>query len=463
MSRIRSQRPSRRELLRALAAVPALAIVSDTGCTRYRPDDGRLHLTYWEKWERFEGQAMKRVVRAFNESQPDIVVHYVSVGLADRKAMTATAGGDPPDAAGMWDGNLAAFADHGIFTPLDPFLERDGIPDDHWLPVYRGICTHRGRMWAIPTAPWTTALHWNKALFREAGLDPDQPPRTLAEFDVFSEELTRYDRNGNIIQMGSLPQEPGWFHWAWGYWFGGSLVDDEGNITANHPRNIEAYEWIQSYSRKFGVERIQRFASGFGQFATPQNPFFSGKIAMVFQGVWMHNWITQFAPGMQWGAAPWPKTPDGPQEFSTAGSDILAIPTGLPEERREAAWQFIKFVCSQKGMEMLNSGQRKNSPLTEVSDEFIRNHEHPYIDLFIRMARSDTVVGTPQLGVWSQYQTEIAAGVEYMRLLSENPATGKTYTATEILNQLQERISRAHQRHIHSMALRDKAADGGDA
>ena len=37
--------------------------------------------------------------------------------------------------------------------------------------------------------------------------------------------------------------------------------------------NIRAMEWMQSYARDLGVEQVKRFAEGFGNYFTPENPF----------------------------------------------------------------------------------------------------------------------------------------------------------------------------------------------
>ncbi|NIR02910.1 MAG: extracellular solute-binding protein, partial [Gemmatimonadales bacterium] len=60
----------------------------------------------------------------------------------------------------------------------------------------------RGRMYALPTTPASLALHWNKRLFREAGLDPERPPRTLEELDRYADLLTTRDEEGGLVQMG---------------------------------------------------------------------------------------------------------------------------------------------------------------------------------------------------------------------------------------------------------------------
>ena len=49
-----------------------------------------------------------------------------------------------------------------------------------------------------------------------------------------------------------MPAEPGWWNWGWGYFFGGKVWDGKDGITANSPENIRAFEWIQSWSKKYG-------------------------------------------------------------------------------------------------------------------------------------------------------------------------------------------------------------------
>ena len=49
--------------------------------------------------------------------------------------------------------------------------------------------------------------------------------------------------------MGFMPHDPiqSWFAWAYGPWFGGRLVDEANNVTANDPGNVAAFDWIGQY------------------------------------------------------------------------------------------------------------------------------------------------------------------------------------------------------------------------
>src|ERR1051326_4218021 len=95
--------------MRLLAAflfsfLPALA-----PCQAVPP--GRIPVIYWEKWTGFEMDGMQAVVDDFNTSQDRDFVQYISTSGVDQKTLIATAGGNPPDVAGLWDGDMVDFAD----------------------------------------------------------------------------------------------------------------------------------------------------------------------------------------------------------------------------------------------------------------------------------------------------------------------------------------------------------------
>lgn len=92
--------------------------------------------------------------------------------------MIAIAGGNPPDLAGHYSFAVAAYADHGALTDLGPLLARAGFDRSRYIDHYMQLGEYRGKTWALPLVPASTALVFNKRLFKEVGLDPDRPPRS---------------------------------------------------------------------------------------------------------------------------------------------------------------------------------------------------------------------------------------------------------------------------------------------
>jgi ABC-type glycerol-3-phosphate transport system substrate-binding protein len=239
--------------------------------------------------------------------------------------------------------------------------------------------------------------------------------------DDAAEKLFLRDAAGRVAQAGFMPAEPGWWNFGWGFLFGGRLWDGASRITANCPENVRAFEWVQSYSRKYGATDLQTFRQGFGNFSSPQNAFLSRQVAMELQGVWMYNFIDMYAPDLDWKAAPFPHPADRPDLAggTFVDEDVLVIPRGA--KHPEEAFRFIRFVQSQKGMEMLCMGQRKHSPLAKVSESFWKRHPNPYVKLFADLPQGKNAFAPPKIGIWPEYQAEMNNAFDQIALLKKTP------------------------------------------
>jgi multiple sugar transport system substrate-binding protein len=419
------------QVFRFLHSLPLLLLILTLGgCGRDRsPAEGRLVIDYWEKWTGFEGDAMRAVVDDFNRSQDEIFVRLLPVSQIERKVMLATAAGRPPDVAGLRSGVIPVFAENNALQPLDARIEAAGINRDDYIPIYWDLMQHRGFVWALPTTPAVVALHYNKRLFREAGLDPENPPRTIAELEAANERLLKLGPDGRIAQIGHVPTEPGWWAAMWPYWFHGDMVDEDGAVALDNPGALAAFEWLRSYPERFGAGRLLAMRDGFGNFASPQNAFFTGRVAMVLQGPWMYNFIQNFAPpDFEWGVAPFPSLHgDREAPVTFAEADVLVIPVGATNP--EAAFRFIQFVNERENMEKLCLLQRKFSPLRETSPGFFVNHPNPYIETFVELAFSPNARVAPPVTYWTEYTEHMGQAID--RVLTRNAAPAATLREVE--------------------------------
>jgi ABC-type glycerol-3-phosphate transport system substrate-binding protein len=385
----------------------------------------RLRITYWEKWSGFEGQAIQDAVDAFNrkpERDEDLIfIQMIIQGDISEKTKIAIAGGDPPDLAGLYSVDVPVFAAHNALLPLDEMMADAGIGEQTFVKVYWDLCRYKDRTWAIPSTPSTWALHWNKKLFRDAGLDPEQPPRTLSELDAFARKLTKVDDDGRLTQVGYLPTEPGWWKYPWALWFGGTLWNGRDRLTFDSPESVRAMRWIRSYSdgtvyqgigpEPIGYAELDRFKKTFGDFSTSDNAFFTGKVAMEIQGVWMAKFIDTYAPdGFEWGCAAFPAAakegePGVPilKDVTVAEADVIGIPRG--SKHPDLAFTFIEFMSRPEGMEILCLGQGKHSPLRKVSGRWYKEHPHPHIQVFEDLGESPNCFRIPPIGIWRECAT----------------------------------------------------------
>ena len=400
---------------------------------------GRVRVTYWEKWRGVEMDAMKALVDDFNHSQSRIEVEYIPTSSVNKKTLVATAGGDPPDLAGVTAQDVFDFAEKGALIALDEWAQGTAVAAARYIPAYWDMGVYRGQLYGVVSVPAVNALHWNKRLFRAAGLDPEQPPRTIAQLDRYAKRLTRSE-DGRIVQAGFLPSDPTWWAFFWPYFFHGRLWDGGAHITLTEPENVRAFTWVQSYAKEHGVLALQNLSATFGNVASAQDPFLSEKLAMVLQGVWLANYAEAFAPKLEWGAAPFPSLNADDPPVSFVDADMLVIPRGAAHARE--AFEFIRFIAQQANTEKLCLLQRKNSPLADVTPSFFEQHKNPYIRMFQALPSSPAARGPLKMSVWPEYRTELHATFQKVWLARATPAEALAETQAR----MQRSLDRARRR-----------------
>lgn len=402
---------------------------------------GRTVIRYWDKWSGWEAEAMRAVVDDFNRSQDRIWVEFSSTSHINRKLMLSIGGGVPPDVAGLFGNTLAVYAENNALTPLDRLAREANIREEDYIPIFWQICQHLGHLWALPSSPASLGLVWNKKIFRENGLDPDHPPASIAELEHMNDRLVRRDASGRLLAIGHLPSEPGWWPAIWGWWFGGELWNGR-RMTMDDAGNRAAMEWIATYPQRFASRDLLSFRDGFGNFASPQNAFFTGRVAMVLQGPWIHTFIQKYAPAdFEWGVAAFPAADPARLGIVTlVETDVLVIPAGAKHPRE--AFEFLRYVSRPANMEKLCLGQRKFSPLREVSPGFFEKHPNPHIRTFLELAKSPQAKRVPPFTLWAMMENDM------------KQAFGKVWSGTatpeqvlrDVQNHLQAELEKNQQR-----------------
>jgi ABC-type glycerol-3-phosphate transport system substrate-binding protein len=439
-------------------------------------------VSYWEKWQGAEADAMRAIVSDFNDTvgkQKKIYVQYISLANVQYKTLAATAGGVPPDVAGLWPAQVMQYARRGAAMPLDELAREHRIRPEDYKPVFWKMCNYAGHLYALPTTPAVVALHYNKQFFYQAadrlrarGLDPTRPPRTMDEFDRYAQALDVKQPDGrHLARAGYFTMDSGWYITQMGRWFGGQMWDPRRQrYTLLAPGNVAAFEWIASYSRRMGADGFQDFRSGLGGFSSPTNPFINGTVAMVLQGPWMTSYIRTYGPDLSqvivpfalepflarsvrpfnyaWGVAAFPSAVPGQKDVTYCETDILVIPRGAAHPRE--AFEFMAYVQRQDVMEKLCRLTCKNSPLAKESDDWVYSHPNPYVDVFDRLAASPNAQAIDQAPIYAEALNEIDIAAQETYLLKEPPR--------QALAEAQQRIDARLARYEQQKAARERMA-----
>ena len=224
--------------------------------------------------------------------------------------LAATAAGSPPDAYRGWAW-IVGDAAIGALTNLQPYVDAADVDLMDFWPATLNQMKYQGDVHAMSISTIVQFMYYNKDRMREGGLDPDNPPTTIAELDEQGAALNDIADDGEILRLGFSPTLPGKQVWEWGAAFGSQYWDEaEGNIALDEEAWVELLNWYKGYGDKFGVENLAGYAStyggnGFGR-NSPQGIYYTGLISFWVIGSWLFNDMGEYGPDVDFGVIPIP-------------------------------------------------------------------------------------------------------------------------------------------------------------
>jgi multiple sugar transport system substrate-binding protein len=431
------QHPRRRFLFRLILVLgPAIGLA---GCRSTVEAGNRTVIEFWSGWTGREGKVFQALVDRFNREHPGLLVHNFGGVQDDTKTIRAITAGDPPDAFFLWNtGYLGPLAANGALQPLDRRLAAIGMSERDFVPVSLRLCRFRGRLFALPVLIDASALYWNKTAFREAGLDPDRPPRTPEELVEYARRLTRRDAAGRLVRIGIDPPEP----WPFLFATGSPLVDAKGRAVADTPETRRALAWYREVMDAMGgASVVVAFASGFGQGEGTNHPFLRGQTAMMVSGEWMPYWIDRYAPSLDYGIADFPRTAPNPPKTSSIGGNIVCIPR---ESRHpDAAWRFVSWMQSRSAQLEFARGitnlPNRRDMLQEPSLTRGSRAARGY-SVLLSLAANPGARSFPNLPISNFYQNELTIARDFVMHGNKTPE--------QALRDLQSRLDREAAREL---------------
>ena len=359
-------------LLLILAAVLILA-----GCGNGKAATENSKIVMWHWWSGHEEEFLRTIADEFT-AKTSIQVELLQV-KDYATVITAISGGTPPDCIMLTaKDQLAELVASGATYPLDDLIARDKIDTGVFLDSAINSYKFNGKLHGLPFMGFNDGLVWNKKLFREAGLDPNTPPKTAEEMVEFARKLTKVDAAGNIIQLGFVPNWP--FDHLTGAnssyirVFDGNLFDEvTGKYTTTDEGIVKVLEWMRSFYQGLDPQKVVNFVNSAGAYLTPEDLFQTGKVAMAIDGCWSVAFIDK---SIDFGAYTVPVSKDN---FHLSGLTTIdynphLIPAG--SKNIEGAWDFMKFMILDPEMTArfadasANLSQLKMVPTKFTSDLF---------------------------------------------------------------------------------------------
>ena len=105
-----------------------------------------------------------------------------------------------------------------------------------------------GQIYGVPSAAYGMGLHYNRALFEEAGLDPDAPPPSWDEVREYAKTIAEETGQAGYMQM-TQDNTGGWILTTTTYAMGGRVEEvdgDEVSATLDNEGTKQALEMLQA-------------------------------------------------------------------------------------------------------------------------------------------------------------------------------------------------------------------------
>ncbi len=285
-------------------------------------------------------QVVDGIVADFEAENPDISVNAIYAGNYDDtriKALSALNSGDPAQLAVMFSIDAYDLIEQDLIVPFEDVIETE--EEQAWLesfyPALMANSKIEGKTWGVPFQRSTIVAYYNKDMFRDAGLDPESPPKTWDELVSMGKQLTTDDRSGLMIPSTGYPY---WMFQALAIQNGKEVMSDDGLSTNfDDEKVVETLEFWKSLSTEHGI-----MPEGTVEWGTLRQAFLEGQTAMMWHSTGNLTAVKNNA-SFDFGVA---MLPGNARLGSPTGGGNFYIFKDATDEEREAALELIKFMTA---------------------------------------------------------------------------------------------------------------------
>lgn len=213
---------------------------------------------------------------AFEAENPGIKVKPVYAGsYVDTltKAQTALKAADGPTMAVLLSTDAFTLIDQDLVVPFDGMAGASFL--QAFYPAFMANGQIGGHVWGVPFQRSTIVLYWNKAAFRDAGLDPDAAPADWDQHARFAQQLSQKDKRwGTEIPATGFT-----------YWLFQALVAEAGGTLANKDGTDVAFDapvCREALDYWLGLQRDGAHPPGLVDWGTTPRDFLEGRAAMIW-------------------------------------------------------------------------------------------------------------------------------------------------------------------------------------
>ncbi|MEY3360839.1 MAG: hypothetical protein RL531_558 [Actinomycetota bacterium] len=314
--------------------------------------DGPVSITFWHAMTRANEEALVRLTNQFNESQSKIEVTLVNqTGYKEslQKFRAGLTSGDLPNIVQIEDTGTQQMIDTQAILPAQSCIDASEYDTSDFIQRVTDYYTVDGDLYPMPFNVSNPILYYDKNGFRAAGLDPEDPPSTLAEVRAAAEKL-----QGAGYKYGwGLKLDP-WYLEQWSAKAGKLYANNDNGraerateVVFDNPTGVEIFSWMQSMVAD-GLA-VTNSASGTNSFNNLLG-IRSKDVGMTIDSSAALGTIEQVLSsgeggGVEVGVGPMPG-PSGNGGVLVGGAALYMVRKGSSPAQQAASFEFAKWLNS---------------------------------------------------------------------------------------------------------------------
>lgn len=284
--------------------------------------DGEVVIKAWVASDSFRGEDSSgmRTVKEFNEANKGkirVEVKYAPWEEHNPSMQAAFASGDVPDIFQLFQGSqISDFAEDELIRPLTGLVSEDWKNKYYEGSFKEGVNTIDGKIytWPITGPQMIYMLYYNKDVLKNAGLDPEKPPKTWDELRDMAKVVSEQGK-GDIYGLTFPGGGPAVFVQNTVAGFAQGINAEHTSSGFNYKTGqyeINSENWIDSVNFLLDLKKDGSILPSTMMLKVPeaQMLFAEGKSAFLIDGRWSLRGIKDEKPDVNLGVTHLP-TPDG--------------------------------------------------------------------------------------------------------------------------------------------------------
>ncbi|WP_408960329.1 extracellular solute-binding protein [Natrinema sp. 74] len=406
---------NRRRFLQAAGTAGIAGIAGCGNLVTAGNDDG---ISYWTLFGGGDGSTMKSIVDSINdETDLDVNRQRVPPDEYYNRLYTALAAGEVPDVAILRSERLREYEDYVVpmTDDIDSSVYADAIMekvlvDDELL--------------GVPLDAHPYGLWWNKDVFEEAGLDPEDPPNTPEKLRNVCQTITENtDYIGGHIHGDSILAA---MFQMFVRSMGRPLLTEDNEPGFDNEDGVAVARYLDEIINERGWVP-QDGTAGW-------EAWNNGEAGFLIDGTWHLSVVREI--GFDFGLTTPAVMPDAEKHMTNASSHTLIIPydESRTDARREKTIKFIRELTQNHAVKWgTDAGHLPASKAALESDD-LRNSDawSKSVGTFYEMSQNGQFAYEPRTDSNTEYLDVIWQRIQSVRLNDVDPETGVKQAADGI-------------------------------